>query len=811
MKKIFLSLTFLLLLSLTIVACTQVSDTPLSTDSVTDTMQEVITSPDSLDTTQETTPSEIITDVETQAGTQAETEAVTDAPKPIEDIKNTFASNLSSNQAGTTIDQTDLASFFTFWLNLGAYQTTQDAYILDGISEMYTNLDGAYALTLSYANGSAGPGYAFVRGAHKLLSTDESAQPLVAYFETDGSISDMGGAGIYAKIDGGLLSITIKVYDEKTPSRVKNVYYATECVGSELTLADNGHTVYVLVDDVTYATIELSGATSYDGFSQVEPQTEFASTAKITLKNGTMDTLTNTLVDSDCTTQGGITVRAGVIAFDSVKVRAFSDVTIPQLKISSGKVDISQRPDFKVSSVFSSHMVLQRDTPITVWGFSNTKGSVITGTFDGETATTTVASDGTWTLTFPAHAYTKVGQSMIISDDRGNTTTLEDILIGDVWFIGGQSNAELTVSPCMNYTQGLTISADDNIRLFTQTQAYAASQKDACQKPQEDIINPAWCWKRADRSAVMSFSAMGYFFAKEVSKDTDVPQGLIMIAAGGACLSELLPADLARKQGYSVGGNVCIGGYYNTLINPFVGLPCKGMLFFQGESEGGQKALADKYAKEMTLLIQDERTRWGQDFPLYFVQLSNYLTQGSQYFPYHDIVRMQQFKALETIPNSTMVVAMDLGAPANYADWAHSPYKYELGRRLAKVVLAKEYGVGQVSQISSPTPVSATLSADEKTITIKFENVADGLKVYGLSPEESIGKTVAGFSVGRYQRKKDATATITAHDTIVVDVPSGVDETLVNYAYFMLVTTELANLYASNDLPAPAFTLTVES
>lgn len=77
-----------------------------------------------------------------------------------------------------------------------------------------------------------------------------------------------------------------------------------------------------------------------------------------------------------------------------------------------------------------------------------------------------------------------------------------------------------------------------------------------------------------------------------------------------------------------------------------MGLPCKGMLFFQGESEGGLKAYADKYAKEMILLIQDERERWGQDFPLYYVQLSNYLIAGSQYFPYHDIVRIQQFKAL---------------------------------------------------------------------------------------------------------------------------------------------------------------------
>lgn len=514
------------------------------------------------------------------------------------------------------------------------------------------------------------------------------------------------------------------------------------------------------------------------------------------------------LLRLDYAAMEGATVDIQYMAFFNSEedARAY-DATV---EAPTGSYKAETRPDFKVSGVFTSHMVLQRDNPIRIWGFSNTVGSTVTATFDGETATATVNDEGKWKITFSARPYNKAPQTMTISDDRGHETTLEDILIGDVWLVGGQSNAELTVAPCVNHTQNLKISENDAIRLFTQTQAYVMGSKDKTFTPQDDIINPAWGWKTSTQSAVYAFSALGYFCAKELYDQTDIPQGFIMIAAGGACLSELLPAELAHSQGYTAGANVREGGYYNTLIHPFVGLSFKGMLFFQGESEGIQKHLAEKYAEEMALLISDERTRFENDFPLYYVQLSDYRSEGAQFFPYHDIIRVQQTNALEIIPNSTMIVSMDLGAPAGYGDWAHSPLKAELGRRMAKVILAKEYGKGDESLVSSPTPVSVTLSADKKQITIEFANVGEGLAVLGLTPEQSIGKTVAGFSVGTYAKRKEATATITGKNTVVVDVPDGATPTTVNYAYFMTVTKENANLRNSFDLPAPAFSWEIE-
>ena len=376
-----------------------------------------------------------------------------------------------------------------------------------------------------------------------------------------------------------------------------------------------------------------------------------------------------------------------------------------------------------------------------------------------------------------------------------------------MWLIGGQSNAELTVAPCLSLTPSLEIYEEEAIRLFAQTQAYVYANQAYCLKPQPDVICPDWCWKRPDEQAVHHFSAMGFYFARELSKQVDVPLGMIMMAAGGACIRELLPEALAHEQGYTFGANVKEAGYYNTLINPFVGLPCKGMLFFQGESEGGDRTLAEKYDYEMALLIADERIRFGQEFPLYYVQLSDYRAEGAKFFPYHDMIRIKQFDALKLIPNAAMVVDMDLGAPEDYPDWAHSPRKLELGERLSKVVLAREYNIGREREETSPMPAHAHLSPDGSKITIEFENVGNGLIVAGQAPVESLGQTVEGFSVGDYDHRTPATATITSRCAVVVDVPEGVEPTHVSYAYFLTVTPENATLRGGNNLPAPAFSL----
>lgn len=491
------------------------------------------------------------------------------------------------------------------------------------------------------------------------------------------------------------------------------------------------------------------------------------------------------------------------------------DITSPALPTqdittSDGKGAVWACPTFKVAGIFSSHMVLQQKKPIRVWGFSDRTGAIVTSEFMGETAQATVAEDGRWTLTFAPRPYSREPERMVIRDDAvpPHETVLEDILIGDVWLIGGQSNAELNLAPCMTLTPSIEFSEEDNFRLFSQTQAYVYTHQEFCAEPQPDIINPDWCWKRPGEEAALRFSAMGYYFAREVSRQIDVPLGLIMMCAGGACLRELYPKPLAHEQGYFAGANVPEGGYYNTLIHPLEGLSFTGQLFFQGESEGGWRELADKYTFELALLVADERKRFGFDFPFYNVQLSSYRAEGEAAFRWLEIVRMQQFDALRIIPDSTLTVDMDLGAPEDYPDWAHSPRKLELGERLAALVLARQYGIGNEREVGSPMPSAAYFSADRQTVTVEFENVAAGLVVSGHAPADSLGMEVAGFSFGGYDHRTPARATVTSRCAVTVEVPKDVpDISSVNYAFFSQVTPENATLRGGNNLPAPAFSM----
>ncbi len=480
--------------------------------------------------------------------------------------------------------------------------------------------------------------------------------------------------------------------------------------------------------------------------------------------------------------------------------------------VSAGNGAVWICPEFKLSGIFSSHMVLQRDKPIRVWGFSRHPGSAVTGEFMGETVRATVTeaapADGRWTLTFSPHAYTREPQRMVIRDESGHEAVLEDILIGDVWLIGGQSNAELTLAPCMTMTPSVEFSEEDNFRLFTQTQAFVAANQMYCEQPQPDIINPAWCWKRPGREASLEFSAMGWYFARELTKQIDVPLGLVMMCAGGACIRELIPEELAHAQGYLCGANVREAGYYNALIHPLEGLAFTAQLFFQGESEGGERALAEKYAYELALLVADERQRFATGFPFYNVQLSSYREEGAAFFPWLDIIRMQQFDAQRLIPDSTLTVDMDLGAPEGYPDWAHSPRKLELAERLAALVLARQYGIGNEREVVSPMPAAAYRAADGKSVTVEFENVGAGLTVSGHDPADSLGMEVAGFSVGAYDYRTPARATVTSRCAVTVEIPENApDVSHVSYAFFRVVTPENATLRGGNNLPAPAFSL----
>ena len=451
--------------------------------------------------------------------------------------------------------------------------------------------------------------------------------------------------------------------------------------------------------------------------------------------------------------------------------------------------------EFKVSGVYSSHMVLQRDKEIRIFGFSDTNGSRVCGEFDGETASAAVENNR-FTLIFGQRKASNTPKTMKIYDDRGHETIFDDILVGDVWFIGGQSNAEMNLRFCFESDLPKEY-ADTDFRLFMQTQYYPYTHQEYCGAPQPDVICPDWRWRLPDKETSLSFSAIGYFTAKTLNEKTGVPIGAVNMSAGGACIKELIPDALADELKYTDGANVCRCGYYNTLIHPFEGVAFKGMVFFQGESEGIWRERAENYDFELMRLVEDERARFGFDFPFYNVQLSSYRSEGKQYFQFLETVRLRQFEALAKIKNSYLTVAMDLGSPYGWGDFAHSPQKKPLCDRLTAQILAAEYGMGDLSDKNPPTPVSAALS--DGRVTVKFKDVSGGLK------SRNGGASVNGFSFGGFDNIINAAAEITDADTVTVTVPDGADTEYLNYAYISEITENNVELIKSNGLPCPAF------
>ncbi len=464
-------------------------------------------------------------------------------------------------------------------------------------------------------------------------------------------------------------------------------------------------------------------------------------------------------------------------------------------------------PEFSVARIFSSHMVLQREKNIPVWGFSRDPGTQVFATLGGETVTTAVDDENRWHVEFSPRTASHTPLTLTVTDALGHMVTMDDILIGDVWLIGGQSNAELNLSRCMEETPDLVFSEEDGVRLFSQRSGYPRQHPEMLVAPQPDIVNETWHWERASREASLSHSALGWYFAHELIRHVDIPQGLIMMCSGGASIFDLAPAEYAHERGVFAGGMTCEGGLFNTLIHPLLGLSFAGQVFFQGESEGCSKIRSHNYADLLRDYVADERERFGFGFPFYNVQLCSYRDAGAEFFKYLHVVRMKQFEALSSIPRYTLTPCYDLGAPEKYEDWAHSTLKAELGRRLAVTVLADYYGIGDRTEACGPMPVAAV--SCENTVKVTFVGVGEGLVRYGETPDESIGEDLQGFFVTDGETYTPVPAHLLSHDTVAVSFPAEISADRVAYAFIPTVTTERANLYRADGVPPLAFTIPI--
>jgi sialate O-acetylesterase len=478
-----------------------------------------------------------------------------------------------------------------------------------------------------------------------------------------------------------------------------------------------------------------------------------------------------------------------------------------QTKINRESTTIYQ---LELPKFISSNMVVQRDVPMQFWGWA-TAGEQVKATFtknaNSTTGTTTVDNNGKWRISLSAQTaeLTACTLRFELVNRPETAQTLTNILVGDVWLASGQSNMEKKVSHLLEATQ--VIAEADNYPLI---RSFRASYN-AKSQPQEKVNSSSSPWFICNSTEVGSnVSAVAYIFAREIYKSQKIPIGILQSYRGGTELETWMSRakinsdnELCKVAGRiatmdSTNANNYPSINFNGQVNPIVGFPIKGFIFYQGESNT-KRAL--EYRLMMKKLIEDWRLLWKMgDLPFYYVQLFNMGIAANQLYEegYWQDVREQQEQLLtvENIPNIGMAVTIDTNEDPNNADdliRIHPKNKLPVGERLAQVALKRTYNMNIVGE----SPVLSNYRIRNDTVFLIFKNVGNGLKIKTGESE------LKGFAMSATDKVfKPAAAKILNDSIIIVKCNTITTPVSVRYGWSK---NPICNLYNSVDLPASPF------
>ncbi len=480
--------------------------------------------------------------------------------------------------------------------------------------------------------------------------------------------------------------------------------------------------------------------------------------------------------------------------------------------------------DVKLPAVISDNMVLQRGMEVPIWGWAEPgeKIEVRFGFYSYGWRTTT-DKDGKWMVKIGP---LRTGGPFEMFIKGNNTITLKNIMVGEVWVCSGQSNMQWPVKQSANAEQEIAAADYPNIRLFT-------VERKVAEQPQSDCVGD---WQLCSPQTVAGFSAVAYYFGRELHEELDVPVGLIHTSWGGTPAEawtrrEVLEkeADAApilerysdvvakypqAKREYEKKMNewekavaearaegkepprkprVPIGpvhphspaGLYNAMIAPLIPYGIQGAIWYQGESNAGR---AYQYRKLFPAMIKNWRNDWGQgDFCFLFVQLANFMAVNPE--PAESAwaeLREAQLMTL-SLPNTGMAVIIDIGEANNI----HPKNKQDVGKRLALWALAGSYG----KKLEYCGPIYKSMRVEGNKIILHFDHVGGGLVADG-------GEPLKGFAIAGADRKFVWADAKIDGDTVVVGSDKVSEPAAVRYAW---ANNPVCNLYNKEGLPASPF------
>ena len=453
--------------------------------------------------------------------------------------------------------------------------------------------------------------------------------------------------------------------------------------------------------------------------------------------------------------------------------------------------------ELKLPSFFSDNMLLQQQSNANIWGWADAKALITLKTsWSNQTITTRADENGKWNikLSTPAGSYTT--HTMNIRSGKDNIK-LTNILIGDVWLCSGQSNMEMPMKgfkgqPIFGGNREILKSKNKNLRLLT-------IKRNAQLTPQDTTTGS---WQEASPETVKEFSATGYYFGRLLSETIEnIPIGLMCVSWGGsfieAWMSEEMLQGFTEKPIPQAGDliqvpNRTATALFNGMIHPIVGYNIKGCLWYQGETNYD---CPDTYPALFQTMVNAWRKLWGcGDFPFYYCQIAPFdyasiaaspAQTGGKYNS--AFIREAQYKCQTMVPNTGMVVLLDVGEE----NCIHPMRKDIVGERLAMLALTKTYGM---TGFGAESPSFQEMTVKDGVAILSFTHAPMWLTAFG--------KELKLFEIAGEDRKFYPAKASINRSKVEVSAQEVKHPVAVRYAFKDFVT---GDLFSTEGLPVSSF------